>query len=128
MCIYTCAMESLYSSSIFVTFFFFFPFFSIFVQKSIIRHQKNSTTHFSPPQLFNKFDLIRLKFYLSETPIPEPIIFFLRLYFSSILVGKKKKRLTFDQLLYIFVHSFVNNECTWRFHSICFTIDQKLSI
>lgn len=41
MCIYTCAMESLYSSSIFVTFFFFFLFFSssfkspLFVTKKI---------------------------------------------------------------------------------------------
>lgn len=105
ICAYTRVRWNLYIRVRYSLRFFFFPFFFIFVQKSIIRHQKNSTTHFSPPQLFNKFDLIRLKFYLSETPIPEPIIFFLRLYFSSILVGKKKK---IDiRSIIIYIRSFV---------------------
>lgn len=98
---WVCVMKSLYSSSSIFVMFFFFPLSSsIFVQKSIIRHQKkkkkNFTTHFSPPQLFNKFDP-RLKFYLSDTQNREPII----LFFVDIFQLFVEKKLVFDYCTYI---------------------------
>lgn len=91
-----CVMESLYSSSsIFVVSFFFFSS-SIFVQKSIIRHQKNFTPHFSPAQLFNKFDP-RLKFYLSDTRFRN------QLFLSSLIffVDSSLKKNWYSIIVYI---------------------------
>lgn len=119
ICVYV--MESLYSSSsIFVVSFFFFSS-SIFVQKSIIRHQKNFTPHFSPAQLFNKFDP-RLKFYLSDTRFRNQLFLSSLIFFVDSLL---KKKLVFDYCIYLF---FRNNEYTWRFHYVYFTIDSRLRI
>lgn len=86
--------------SIFVEFdirrvFFFFSS-SIFVQKSIIRHQKNFTPHFSPAQLFNKFDP-RLKFYLSDTRFRN------QLFLSSLIffVDSSLKKNWYSIIVYI---------------------------
>lgn len=89
ICVYVCVSWNLYIRRVRYSLDFFFSS-SIFVQKSIIRHQKNFTTHFSPSQLFNKFDP-RLKFYLSDTRFQnrEPIIPFFVDIFSSILRRKK---------------------------------------
>lgn len=94
-------MKSLYSSSsIFVMFFFFSPFFFDIRSKvhysSPKKKKKNFTTHFSPPQLFNKFDP-RLKFYLSDTQNREPIIPF----FVDIFQLFVEKKLVFDYCTYI---------------------------
>lgn len=87
--------------SIFVEFdirrvFFFFFSSSIFVQKSIIRHQKNFTPHFSPAQLFNKFDP-RLKFYLSDTRFRN------QLFLSSLIffVDSSLKKNWYSIIVYI---------------------------
>lgn len=98
---WVCVMKSLYSSSsIFVMFFFFSPFFFDIRSKvhysSPKKKKKNFTTHFSPPQLFNKFDP-RLKFYLSDTQNREPIIPF----FVDIFQLFVEKKLVFDYCTYI---------------------------
>lgn len=98
---WVCVMKSLYSSSsIFVMFFFFPPFFFDIRSKvhysSPKKKKKNFTTHFSPPQLFNKFDP-RLKFYLSDTQNREPIIPF----FVDIFQLFVEKKLVFDYCTYI---------------------------
>lgn len=91
--------------SIFVEFdiryvFFFPPFFFDIRSKvhysSPKKKKKNFTTHFSPPQLFNKFDP-RLKFYLSDTQNREPIIPF----FVDIFQLFVEKKLVFDYCTYI---------------------------
>lgn len=91
--------------SIFVEFdiryvFFFFPFLLRYSFKSPLfvtkKKKKNFTTHFSPPQLFNKFDP-RLKFYLSDTQNREPIIPF----FVDIFQLFVEKKLVFDYCTYI---------------------------
>lgn len=98
--IHGCVWWNLYIRRVRYSLCFFFPLSSsIFVQKSIIRHQKkkkNFTTHFSPPQLFNKFDP-RLKFYLSDTQNREPIIPF----FVDIFQLFVEKKLVFDYCTYI---------------------------
>lgn len=98
--------------SIFVEFdiryvFFFPPFFFDIRSKvhysSPKKKKKNFTTHFSPPQLFNKFDP-RLKFYLSDTQNREPIIPF----FVDIFQLFVEKKLVFDYCTYIYSSIITN--------------------
>lgn len=97
---WVCVMKSLYSSSSIFVMFFFPPFFFDIRSKvhysSPKKKKKNFTTHFSPPQLFNKFDP-RLKFYLSDTQNREPIIPF----FVDIFQLFVEKKLVFDYCTYI---------------------------